>query len=150
MLRLKGSSRSPVLPRTTTLRRNQSIELQSISLSLRRHPVSFRNWSQTRKLKEFSFGKSCFAAILSSLKCLSEIGLGFGLLATGRRDGIPRSILWPAYEGKTSLTIEPRQKRVLVLPEVELGPGERLATVVTLEYKVEDKENGLKSRFEIN
>jgi hypothetical protein len=28
--------------------------------------------------------------------------------------------------------------------------GEKLETVVTLEYRVEQKENGLKSRFEIN
>ena len=56
----------------------------------------------------------------------------------------------PAYEGKTELTIRPKEKRVLVLPEIELGPGEKLATVVTLEYRVEDKENGLRSRFEIN
>jgi hypothetical protein len=45
----------------------------------------------------------------------------------------------PAYEGKTELTIRPKEKRVLVLPEIELGPGEKLATVVTLEYRVEDK-----------
>ena len=50
----------------------------------------------------------------------------------------------PAYEGKTELTIRPKEKRVLVLPEIELGPGEKLATVVTLEYRVEDKENGAK------
>jgi hypothetical protein len=39
------------------------------------------------------------------------------------------------YDGKTALTIGPREKRVLVLPAVELGVGERLQTVVTLEYK---------------
>ena len=54
----------------------------------------------------------------------------------------------PAYDGKTALTIGPREKRVLVLPAVELGAGERLQTVVTLQYRVEEKENGLKSRFE--
>jgi hypothetical protein len=40
----------------------------------------------------------------------------------------------PAYDGKTALTIGPREKRVLVLPAVELGVGERLQTVVTLQY----------------
>jgi hypothetical protein len=55
----------------------------------------------------------------------------------------------PAYDGKTALTIEPKEKRVLVLPAVELDAGEKLQTVVTLEYKVETKENGLKSKFEI-
>jgi len=55
----------------------------------------------------------------------------------------------PAYDGKTALTIGPREKRVLVLPAVELGVGERLQTVVTLEYRIEEKGNGLKSRFEI-
>ena len=55
----------------------------------------------------------------------------------------------PAYDGKTALTIGPREKRVLVLPAVDLGVGERLQTAVTLEYKVEEKEDGLKSRFEI-
>ena len=56
----------------------------------------------------------------------------------------------PAYDGKTALRIGPREKRVLVLPAVELDVGEKLQTVVALEYKVEEKENGLKSRFEIN
>lgn len=55
----------------------------------------------------------------------------------------------PAYQGKTALTIEPTQKRVLVLPVVELDAGEKLETVVTLQYRLEGKENGLKSRFEI-
>jgi hypothetical protein len=55
----------------------------------------------------------------------------------------------PAYNGKTALTIGPQERRVLVLPEVEFGVGEKLETVVALEYKVEKKENGLKSRFEI-
>jgi hypothetical protein len=40
----------------------------------------------------------------------------------------------PAYDGKTALTIGPREKRVLVLPAVELGVGERLQTVLTLQY----------------
>jgi hypothetical protein len=31
-------------------------------------------------------------------------------------------------------------------PAVELGIGESLQTVVTLEYKVAEKENGLKSK----
>jgi hypothetical protein len=39
--------------------------------------------------------------------------------------------------------------RVLVLPAVELDAGEKLETVVAVEYKVEEKENGLKSRFKI-
>ncbi len=55
----------------------------------------------------------------------------------------------PPYDGKTALTIGPKEKRVLVLPAVELDAGEKLQTVVVLEYKVEDKENGLKSKFEI-
>jgi hypothetical protein len=48
----------------------------------------------------------------------------------------------PASDGKTALTIGPREKRVLLLPAVELGVGEKLETVVTLEYRVEQKENG--------
>ena len=55
----------------------------------------------------------------------------------------------PAYDGKTALTIGPGEKRVLVLPAVELDAGDKLQTVVALEYKVEEKENGLKSRFEV-
>jgi len=50
---------------------------------------------------------------------------------------------------KTALTIGPREKRVLVLPAVELDAGQKLQTAVTLEYRIEEKENGLKSRFEI-
>jgi hypothetical protein len=55
----------------------------------------------------------------------------------------------PAYNGKTAPMIGPKERRVLLLPEVEVGVGEKLETVVALEYKVEEKENGLKSRFEI-
>ena len=55
----------------------------------------------------------------------------------------------PAYDGKTALTIGPRERRVLVLPAVELGAGEKLQTVVALQYRVEEKDNGLKSKFEI-
>lgn len=49
----------------------------------------------------------------------------------------------PAYDGKTALTIAPQERRVFVLPVVDLGMGEMLETVVALEYKVEQKENGL-------
>ena len=48
----------------------------------------------------------------------------------------------PAYDGKTALTIAPKERRVFVLPAVELGTAEMLETVVALEYKVEQKENG--------
>jgi hypothetical protein len=51
----------------------------------------------------------------------------------------------PAYDGKTALTIGPKEKRVLVLAAVELDAGEKLQTVVVLEYKVEDKENGCRA-----
>jgi len=49
----------------------------------------------------------------------------------------------PAYDGKTALTIAPKERRVFVLPAVELGMAEMLETVVALERKVEQKENGL-------
>ena len=55
----------------------------------------------------------------------------------------------PAYDGNTALTIEPREKRVLLLPAAELDAGNKLETVVALEYRVEEKENELKSRLEI-
>jgi hypothetical protein len=35
------------------------------------------------------------------------------------------------------------------LPAVELEAGEKLETVVALQYRVEEKENGLKSKLEI-
>jgi hypothetical protein len=35
------------------------------------------------------------------------------------------------------------------LPAVELDAGKKLETVVALQYRVEEKENGLKSKFEI-
>jgi hypothetical protein len=38
---------------------------------------------------------------------------------------------------------------MLVLPAVELRAGEKLETVVALQYRVEGKDNGLKSKFEI-
>jgi hypothetical protein len=34
----------------------------------------------------------------------------------------------PAYNGKTALTIGPKERRVLVLAEVEVGVGEKLET----------------------
>ena len=49
----------------------------------------------------------------------------------------------PAYDGKTALTIAPKERRVFVLPTVEFGMDELLETVVALEYKVEQKDNGL-------
>ena len=48
----------------------------------------------------------------------------------------------PAYDGRTALTIGPQERRVFVLPVVELGMGEMLETVLALEYKVEQKDNG--------
>jgi hypothetical protein len=50
----------------------------------------------------------------------------------------------PAYDGKTALTIGPREKRVLVLPAVELGVGERLQTVLTFQYPGRGEGNRLK------
>jgi hypothetical protein len=41
----------------------------------------------------------------------------------------------PAYDGKTALTIGPRERRVLVLPAVELKAGEKLETVVATGVK---------------
>jgi hypothetical protein len=38
---------------------------------------------------------------------------------------------------------------VLVLPAVELKAGENLETVLALQYRVEEKDHGLKSKFEI-
>lgn len=49
----------------------------------------------------------------------------------------------PAYDGKTALTIAPKERRVFVLPTVEFGMDELLETVVALEYKVEQTNNGL-------
>jgi hypothetical protein len=49
----------------------------------------------------------------------------------------------PTYDGKTALMIAPKERRVFVLPAVEFGMGELLETVVALEYKVEQKDNGL-------
>ena len=55
----------------------------------------------------------------------------------------------PASDGKTALTIGQRGRRVLVLPAVELKAGENLETEVALQYRVEEKDHGLKSKFEI-
>jgi hypothetical protein len=55
----------------------------------------------------------------------------------------------PAYEGKMTLRIRPKEIRVWRLPAVELDQNDRLETVVRLQYRVEEKENGLKSTFEI-
>jgi len=58
----------------------------------------------------------------------------------------------PAYSGKTGLTIRPQERRVLLLPMVDLGDHSNLGTVVFIWYKTTDEngDNGDKSRFEIN
>jgi hypothetical protein len=76
-----------------------------------------------------------------------------GRVETGKDDGsykISFSQLGRprAYEGKTSLTIRPRDRRVLVLPAIDLGEGELLETVVVLVYQSEASEDGERSRFE--
>jgi hypothetical protein len=55
----------------------------------------------------------------------------------------------PAYSGKTGLTIRPKERRVLVLPAIDLGQGAILETVVLIQYKTRDEDDGEKSRFEI-
>jgi len=55
----------------------------------------------------------------------------------------------PAYDGKTALTIGPREKRVLVLPAVELDAGKKTRNSGGAPIPSEEKENGLKSKFEI-
>jgi len=54
----------------------------------------------------------------------------------------------PAYDGRTALTIASKERRVFVLPAVELGTAEMLETVMALEYKVEQKQNGLGRNIE--
>lgn len=56
----------------------------------------------------------------------------------------------PAYEGKTALTIHPNDRRVLVLPAIDLGGEDKLETVVYIGYEIRGEENGETSRFEIN
>ena len=55
----------------------------------------------------------------------------------------------PAYSGKTGLTVRPKERRVLMLPTIDLGKGNRLYTVVLIRYEIKDEDNGEKSRFEI-
>jgi hypothetical protein len=54
----------------------------------------------------------------------------------------------PIYCGTTGLTIRPKERRVLRLPVVELGNGDKLETVVLLWYTTSD-ESGEKSSLEI-
>ena len=54
----------------------------------------------------------------------------------------------PIYSGTTGLTIRPKERRVLRLPVVELGNGDKLETVVLLWYTTSD-ESGEKSSLEI-
>jgi hypothetical protein len=46
----------------------------------------------------------------------------------------------PAYEGKTALTIHPNDRRVLVLPAIDLGGGDKLETVVYIGYEIRAKK----------
>ena len=55
----------------------------------------------------------------------------------------------PNYSGQTSLTIRPQDRRVLMLPAIELGQGTILETVVLIQYKTRDEDDGEISRFEI-
>jgi hypothetical protein len=51
------------------------------------------------------------------------------------------------YSGTTGLTIHPKERRVLRLPVVELGNGDKLETVVLLWYTTSDESE--KSSLEI-
>ena len=55
----------------------------------------------------------------------------------------------PAYSGQTSLTIRMQDRRVLMLPAIDLGLDGILETVVSIQYKTRDRDDGEKSRFEI-
>jgi uncharacterized protein YceK len=56
----------------------------------------------------------------------------------------------PAYSGQTSLTIRSQGRSVLMLPAIDLGLDGILETVVLIQYKTGDQDDGEKSRFEIN
>jgi len=56
----------------------------------------------------------------------------------------------PAYSGQTSLTIRSQDRRVLMLPATDLGLDGILETVVLIQYKTRDQDDGETSRFEIN
>ena len=56
----------------------------------------------------------------------------------------------PAYSRQTSLTIRTQDRRVLVLPAIDLGLDGKLETVVLIQYKTRDQDDGEKSRFENN
>jgi hypothetical protein len=56
----------------------------------------------------------------------------------------------PAYSGQTELTIREQDRRVLMLPAIDLGLNGMLETVVLIQYKTKDKDDGETSRFEIN
>src|SRR5271165_5219324 len=55
----------------------------------------------------------------------------------------------PNYSRQTSLTIRPQDRRVLMLPAIDLGQGTILETVVLIQYKTRDEDDGEISRFEI-
>src|ERR1700730_15437136 len=56
----------------------------------------------------------------------------------------------PAYSGQTSLTIRSQDRRVLMLPATNMGLDGILETVVLIQYKTRDQDDGETSRFEIN
>jgi hypothetical protein len=55
----------------------------------------------------------------------------------------------PNYSGQTSLTIRPQDRRVPMLPAIDLGQGAILETVVLIQYKTKGVDDGKESRFEI-
>ena len=60
----------------------------------------------------------------------------------------PRKTKFFPFFDLTELTIRPKERRVLRLPVVELGNGDKLETVVLLWYTTSD-ESGEKSSLEI-
>src|SRR5271165_2867836 len=46
----------------------------------------------------------------------------------------------PNYSGETSLTIRPQDRRVLMLPAIDLGQSTILETVVLIQYKTRDED----------
>jgi len=99
--RLIGSSRSPVLPVTTT-EPAPWIWSHSIADSVLRNPSSSSKVIQMRKDTAVRNGNIAFAVRRSKRKSRSAIGRGRGADGAGKRDGTPTSTAIPNTDSQYS------------------------------------------------
>ena len=143
------------------------IDVYSVKASNLNDQKDFAGWAQhlrdgkaslTRFSKilhaEYPLGEAFHIANRGAGAIRLRLWLPIAWIQQGRKTRIRshfQSFGWPpAYSGQTSLTIRPQDRRVLRLPAIDFGQSAMLETVMLIQYKIRDQDDGEKSRFEIN